>query len=128
MPELPATRIAIAVVQRGDEVLIGQRPEGVALAGLWEFPGGKIEPGETPAVAAARECREEAGLDVVVGETIDVIHHTYEHDTVELHFIACHVNEAGEPSGSFRWVHRQELSAYEFPAANTPILEKLASH
>lgn len=51
--------IAIAVVQRGEQFLIGQRPLGVALAGLWEFPGGKVLPGESPEAAAVRECQEE---------------------------------------------------------------------
>ena len=67
-----ATLIAIAVVEQDGRFLIGQRPPGVPLAGLWEFPGGKVEPGESPEQAAIRECREEAGIEVtIVGEYPD---------------------------------------------------------
>src|SRR5437764_2006476 len=58
------TPIAVAVVEKDGHFLVGQRPEGVSLAGLWEFPGGKIEPGESPEAAAVRECLEETGVDV----------------------------------------------------------------
>src|SRR5437764_1460518 len=83
------TQIAIAIVEYDDRFLIGQRPPGVALAGLWEFPGGKIEPGETPAAAAVRECLEETTLNVsVAGEYPDVVHQ-YDHGRLHIHFLKC---------------------------------------
>lgn len=121
-----ATPVAIAVLLRDDDVLIGQRGAGVALAGRWEFPGGKIEPGETPAEAAVRECHEETGLDVRAVDPMDVVRHTYDHGTVELHFIQCEPCRGGdEPSAPFRWVKRHALGDYEFPSANTAIVDRL---
>ena len=68
--------IAIAVLFDAQEVLIGPRADGDFLAGLWEFPGGKIVAGERPEEAAARECKEETGLDVtVLGKCAEVVHH-----------------------------------------------------
>jgi 8-oxo-dGTP diphosphatase len=65
-----AVPIAIAVVEQNNCFLIGKRPPGVVLAGYWEFPGGKILDGEEPSACAARECREETGVDVEVGELL----------------------------------------------------------
>src|SRR5687768_4624168 len=87
--EARPTPIAIAVVERAGQYLIGQRPEGAPLAGLWEFPGGKVKPSETPAEAAERECREETGLDVGVERLLMRVVHQYEHGTLEIHFFAC---------------------------------------
>ncbi len=82
-------QIAIAVVEQDDRFLVGRRPDGTVLAGMWEFPGGKVRPGETPEQSAIRECREETGLDVtVVGNFPDCVHE-YDHGTVHLHFLRC---------------------------------------
>jgi mutator protein MutT len=121
-------QIAVAVVEHAGCFLIGQRPEGVPLAGLWEFPGGKIEPAETPAEAAIRECREEAGLVVrAVGEYL-VEQEEYAHGRVELHFIACQLEDepAGPPLPPFRWVPQEQLTNYEFPSGNRSLLAMLA--
>src|SRR6187401_2375597 len=98
------TDIAIAVVEQEGQFLIGQRPPGVALAGLWEFPGGKVEPGESPAEAARRECREETRLAIdVVGEYPPNVQ-TYDHAVVELRFFACRPRDATQPPlAPFRW-------------------------
>ena len=120
--------IAIAVVLRGDQVLIGQRPAGVALAGLWEFPGGKVEPGETPAQAAERECREETGLSVTAVGEYPQVEHSYQHGDVRLHFMKCELCAApndSTPRAPFRWVPRTELTNYEFPAANRALIQQL---
>src|SRR5260221_14610842 len=101
-----STPIAIAVVEHDDCFLIGQRPPGVPLAGLWEFPGGKIEPGETPEAAAVRECLEETGLIVEPLIHYPIHHHEYAHDSVELHFIGCRPFAEGPqmPRAPFRWM------------------------
>jgi mutator protein MutT len=122
----PPTRIAIAVVEHEDRFLIGQRPPGAALAGLWEFPGGKVEEGETPRAAAVRECLEETGLTVEICGEYSTREHQYEHDRVQLHFFDCRaVDPSQQPLDPYRWVPRGELSAYEFPAANQELLKRL---
>jgi 8-oxo-dGTP diphosphatase len=122
-----STPIAIAVVEHEGCFLIGQRPAGASLAGLWEFPGGKIEPGETAEAAAIRECLEETGLRVQPLSRYPLHVQEYDHDRVELHFIACRMNETGPftPRLPFRWIARSELSRYEFPAGNRGILQLL---
>ncbi|HTU27319.1 MAG TPA: (deoxy)nucleoside triphosphate pyrophosphohydrolase [Pirellulales bacterium] len=119
--------IAIAVVEHAGRYLIGQRGPDVPLAGLWEFPGGKVEPGETAEQAAVRECREEADLQVVVVRPLDRVTHRYEHGEVELHFLLCRPIEASAaPVARFRWVPAAELTRYEFPAANAELVARLA--
>ena len=85
------TRIAIAVVERNGRFLVGQRPPGKPLAGFAEFPGGRVEAGETPEQAAIRECFEETGLSVAVVGRYDGRLHDYAHDRVHLHFFACRI-------------------------------------
>ncbi|HZN32410.1 MAG TPA: (deoxy)nucleoside triphosphate pyrophosphohydrolase [Pirellulaceae bacterium] len=123
------TPIAIAVVEWQGQFLVGQRPPGVPLAGLWEFPGGKIEPGESPEDAAIRECREEAGLRVEPVSRYPECVQQYDHDRLTLHFIACRpaASAALEPRPPFRWIPRGELSQYEFPRGNRGVLEIIAA-
>lgn len=125
-PRSMPTLIAIAVVERDDKFLVGQRPEGVALAGYYEFPGGKVEPGETAERAAVRECWEEAGIAVdVVGE-YPPHKQQYEHDCVELRFFACRPSGADKSSRSpFHWVRREALATLDFPAGNRTLLDLL---
>ena len=119
-------RIAVAVVERDDFFLVGPRPSHVPLAGLWEFPGGKVEAGETPAAAAVRECREETGLDVEVVAPYPRSTESYSHGTVDLHFFACRpVDTAQPPREPFRWVPRAELSKLEFPTGNRELIRLL---
>jgi 8-oxo-dGTP diphosphatase len=122
------TPIAIAVVEHEGRFLIGQRPEGVPLAGLWEFPGGKVAQGETPEAAAARECLEEAGLAIQpLFRYPETVQH-YEHDRVRLIFVGCGLvsTELGQPRQPFCWVRREELSHHAFPEGNRGILAILA--
>ena len=121
-----ATLIAIAIVEHDDKFLIGQRPPGVPLAGLWEFPGGKVEAGETPQHAAIRECREEAGIEVqVLGEYPPQVQQ-YDHGRVELRFFRCAPLQADVlPAAPFRWVRRQDLKDYDFPEGNRHVLSLL---
>ena len=120
------TPIAIAVVRQGDRFLIGQRPASVALANYWEFPGGKVEPGETPPAAAVRECLEETGLHVRVLFAYPEHVQQYDHGRVRLFFFACEPQQPAEnPIAPYRWVQRDELSTYEFPAGNRRLVEIL---
>lgn len=122
-----ATLIAIAVVEHAGKILIGQRPPGVPLAGLWEFPGGKVEPGEPPESAAIRECLEETGLAVqIVGEYQTQLH-DYERGRVQLRFFRCRLVEenSAAPRTPFRWIERRQLADYEFPTANRGVLKEL---
>src|SRR5689334_15758984 len=122
------TLIAIAVVECDGRFLIGQRPPGVPLAGLWEFPGGKVESGETAETAAIRECREETGLRVqIVGEYPSHVQQ-YEHDRVELRFFRCEpVDPRTMPQSPYRWVERALLGDYEFPAGNRNLLKTICA-
>jgi 8-oxo-dGTP diphosphatase len=122
------TLIAVAIVEDAGRFLIGQRPSNSALAGLWEFPGGKIEEHETPEEAAQRECREETGLEVEVLFAYPQRIHQYTHDRVQLHFFACRPCDPGQsPRPPFRWAPREELSRYEFPAGNEQLLKLLVN-
>ncbi|HEY4307957.1 MAG TPA: (deoxy)nucleoside triphosphate pyrophosphohydrolase [Pirellulales bacterium] len=119
-------RVAVAVVEHAGQYLIGQRPAGTALAGLWEFPGGKRLPDESGAQAAERETVEETGLQVRAVGSHDVVTHAYDHATVEVTFVACHPTiPLSEPRDPFRWVPVAELVNYEFPAANATLIRKL---
>lgn len=118
--------VAIAVVQHEGRFLVGTRPVGVPLAGLAEFPGGKVHAGETPAEAAARECLEESGLVVEVGREYLSTLQQYDHGLLEVHFFRCRVvDSAVAPRSPFRWVDAAELASLEFPAANGPLTEIL---
>jgi 8-oxo-dGTP diphosphatase len=126
--DIPIT-VAIAVVQEGGWFLVGVRPPGVPLAGLAEFPGGKVYEGELPEDAAVRECHEETGLNVeVVNKYFSTIHR-YDHGLLEIHFFRCCPIHAGSasrgPRPPFRWITAAELANLEFPAANHSLTEEL---
>ena len=123
------TPIAIAVVEHEGRFLIGKRLPGAPLAGLWEFPGGKIHPGETPEDAAVRECLEETGFAVEPLFRYPDQIEKYEHGAVQLFFIACRAANATptEIQPPFRWVRRQELAGFEFPKGNRNLLDLLTT-
>ena len=122
----PPTAIAIAVIEQGQQLLIGPRPDNLPLGGRWEFPGGKVEPGETPPEAAVRECLEETGLAIEVSHVLGRHRHEYEHDHVDLYFYACRtVDASAQPKAPFQWVPRMQLAEYRFPEANREIVLQL---
>lgn len=121
--------IAVAVVRHGDKFLVGPRPAGVPLAGFWEFPGGKVEPFESPADAAVRECREETGLNVRVVAEYPPADFDYSHGSLHLRFFDCVIaQECDSPSLPFVWVERQRLAQLAFPPANAPLLSWLEAN
>jgi mutator protein MutT len=120
--------VAAALIFRDGKLLITQRYAGAHLGGLWEFPGGKREPGETFKQCLTRELREELGVEVSVGGVLASITHKYPEKTVHLKFFLCRLL-AGKPQPlgcpAFKWVSQSELKDYDFPAADARLLEKL---
>ncbi len=128
---VPHFDIACAVVRRKDgRILIAQRkPQGL-LGGLWEFPGGKLEDGESLEQAAAREVLEETGVKVKIGEKIATVKHAYSHFKITLHaFEAVFVSGTPRALGcdKVKWVRRNELEKYAFPKANLLIVARILS-
>lgn len=119
--------IAVACVIDRSQALIGRRPESAVLGGYWEFPGGKIRSGEEPAEAARRECLEETGLDVRIGQLLTEAIHRYEHGDLQIFFFEATPRQPKPPAtGRFRWVPLEKLSDYRFPPANDELLRRLA--
>lgn len=123
---MPATEIAIAIVEDEDRFLIGRRPSGAPLAGLWEFPGGKVQQGESRPAAAVRECLEESGIEVEVIDEFPSHTQNYDYGTVALSFFHCRPRSPdAQPRSPFIWVSRRELDRYQFPAGNAGVLRRL---
>ena len=120
--------VVAAVVARDGRYLITRRLEGTHLAGLWEFPGGKVGPAERPEAALRRELQEELGVEAAVGGLIESVTWTYPEKTVRIHFFACDV--LGEPcpleSQEMRWVEAAALPGYAFPAADLRLVQRLS--
>jgi 8-oxo-dGTP diphosphatase len=119
--------IAVAVVVHDGRVLVGRRPPDAAEApGLDEFPGGKVEPHETSAEAAARECLEESGIAIDVGSRSfsAVSTQTHPHLLVIFHW-ATPVDQAAAPRPPFEWIPLARLPTLEFPAANAAVVAML---
>ncbi|MFZ0303171.1 MAG: (deoxy)nucleoside triphosphate pyrophosphohydrolase [Terracidiphilus sp.] len=123
--------VAAALIVREGEVLIGQRRPNQPMALLWEFPGGKIEPGESPQQALARELHEELGIQATVGAKVIHIRHNYRHGgAVDLQFFAVREFE-GEIQNQIyeqvKWVKLADLTAYDFLAADRGLIRDLAA-
>ncbi|WP_437192944.1 (deoxy)nucleoside triphosphate pyrophosphohydrolase [Planctomicrobium sp. SH527] len=120
-------RIGVAVVKRGEYLLIGVRGAGQVLAGLHEFPGGKCEPGESGEECAIRECQEETGQVIEIIDPLYQTRHSYPHGIVEIEFFLCRVIEPGKTPllGNFTWVPIRDLPQLTFPEANIPVLKQL---
>jgi 8-oxo-dGTP diphosphatase len=122
--------VSAGLLFRSGKLLITQRHARAHLGGLWEFPGGKREPGETFEQCLVRELREELGVEVVVGELFDTVEHAYPERTVSLKFFLCSLLQ-GEPKpvdcAAVKWVSHAELAAHDFPAADAALLHKLQS-
>ena len=119
--------VAAAVVEREGRFLVTRRLEGTHLEGLWEFPGGKCEPGETIAGCLARELREELGVDSEIGSEIVTSEHAYPERTVRLHFRSCTISSDPKPllGQEIRWVTREELRLLDLPVADEELVRKL---
>jgi 8-oxo-dGTP diphosphatase len=126
---IPHKIIGVAVIWNNQrEILIDRRrPEGI-LGGLWEFPGGKIEPGETVEECIKREIWEELGIAIEVGEHLITIDHFYTHLHVTLTVHHCrHLTGVPQPleCDEIRWVTLDEIDQFTFPKANEKIIDAL---
>lgn len=121
----PHLQIALALIWREGEVLIARRDSNAEhLPGVWEFPGGKIEAGETPESAAIREAREETGLKIEIVAWREIIEWEYETRRVTLQPFDCRVIVEVEAVEASRWryVSPQQLNADDFPIANRQLI------
>ena len=123
--------VAAIVVENG-RVLLSLRKAGTHLAGAWEFPGGKVEPGEDPREGLRRELREELGVQAMVGEIVDVTFHRYEEaDKAVLLLFFAAAREPGSPEpralevAAVKWADASELDPALFPPADVAVLRKV---
>lgn len=118
---------AVALIDRDGRVLLAQRPEGKSLAGLWEFPGGKVEAGETPEVALIRELQEELGIDTWSSclAPLTFASHSYDDFHLLMPLFACRkwdgIPQAREGQ-TLKWVRAAELRNYPMPPADIPLI------
>ena len=119
--------VTAAVIEREGRYFVTRRNKGTHLEGLWEFPGGKCEPGESLAECLARELREELGVDAIVGHEILGVTHDYADRSIELHFLSCTL--LGAPIArlgqEMRWVARADLRSLQFPPADDELIAQL---
>ncbi len=124
------TEVVAALIWQGERFMICQRPAHKARGLLWEFVGGKVEPGETKEAALIRECREELGVTVSVGELYMELTHVYPDLTVHLSLFHAVITE-GTPTllehNDLRWITRREIPDYAFCPADEEILRRLTA-
>ncbi len=125
---LPMIRVAAAVIERDGRFLLTRRLAGSHMAGYWEFPGGKLEDGESPAEALVRELREELGVGVAAPAPLATLRHDYPERTVELHFLRTEI-VSGEPRplqvGGLGWFAPAEMADLPILPADLPIVSRL---
>lgn len=120
--------VVAGFLRRGDQILVGQRPENNSLAGQWEFPGGKIESGESPEDALARELSEELGIEADIGELKFSCTHSYGDVNILILFYEVRYWK-GEPKPKhhlmLEWIHPQDLLNRNIPEANRKMLDRI---
>ena len=118
-----------AIIKDGGKYLVGQRAAHKTQGGLWEFIGGKIEPGETPEEALARECREELALEIEGARIIDSVAHEYPEKTIRLTLIECNPTKGHLPQvlehQQLRWVTHEEMTKIPFCPADQELIDKI---
>lgn len=126
-PQGKAIPVVAAVIVRDRRLLLCQRPDGPHLPLLWEFPGGKIDAGETPGAALVRELREELGVRAHVGALVHEVAHTYPEKRVWIRFFVTRID--GEPTPivhrDLRWVALRQLHRYAAPPPNAQVIERI---
>lgn len=120
--------VAAAIIWRKDMILLARRMPESHLGGLWEFPGGKKEFGETLENCLRREVREELGVDISEPLPFHALHYQYPEKVVELNFYTCSIIQ-GIPRAlecaEIAWVYKHELNSYAFPPADIPVVHKI---
>ena len=127
MIDSPSVVVTAAVIERDGRFLVTRRLDGTHLAGCWEFPGGKCEPGEAPVACLAREIREELDVAIRVGDEIFRTVYPYPDRVVELRFFQCTLD--GDPvpvlDQAIQWIDRADLATLEFPPADRELIDWL---
>lgn len=127
-PETPHVQVVAAAIKKNGRYLLGKRPEGKLLAGLWEFPGGKIEPGETPQIALMRELKEELDVQIKVGILLAKVDHAYSHYSVTIELYSCEI-VSGKPvtlyHSALKWMTKKQMKNYALPKANLKFMNQL---
>ena len=123
------TVVIAAVIERSNLILVTQRVTGTHLAGYWEFPGGKLEGGETHQGCLKREIQEELDASILVETRLHSTIFTYPEYSIELHFYRCHLNNDPTPQlgQSLRWVSRSDIKKLKFPPADLELIELLTT-
>jgi len=121
--------VVAAIVERDGRFLVTRRLRGTHLAGLWEFPGGKCDPGESHEACLERELLEELGVRSRVGREVLATTHAYPERTVRLHFRECAIEESPQPllGQEIRWIARADLATLEFPEADAELIRRLTT-
>ena len=127
----PHHNVAAGVIWKQGMILITRRPEGRHLAGLWEFPGGKQEDGESLEACLEREIREELGLRISVDRAIMRVEYSYDHKDISLHVFYCSIIE-GIPRGmecqDIRWIDPSNLQKFNFPPPDMKVVEFISTN
>lgn len=131
LPPLPYLKVvtvsAVLLIDADNRILLAQRPEGKPMAGLWEFPGGKVETGETPEYTLIREMNEELGIMTGVDclQPVTFASHSYDDFHLLMPVFACRTWK-GIPQGregqNLKWVHKNDLNKYDMPPADVPLI------
>jgi 8-oxo-dGTP diphosphatase len=123
--------VAAGIIVENNKVLAARRKPGLHLAGFWEFPGGKIEEGETLKQALKRELNEELNINLEIGNFIKKVEYEYPEFYIIMHVFYCHINtrdmDLNEHIDS-KWLSKNELFELDWAAADIPIVEKLVSN
>lgn len=127
----PPVPVVCAIIVRDGLIMLAQRPQGKNLGGLWEFPGGKVERGESPEDALHRELSEELGCEVGITKKLPPYVHAYEWGSIELIPFVCELTQASdEPQphehSGLAWVEPSQLSSYQLAPADVPLITFLA--
>jgi 8-oxo-dGTP diphosphatase len=119
--------IAASIIVSGSMVLVQQRSEDGHLSGYWEFPGGKVEAGESPLAAAVREAQEETGVNLQKTAPVWQVHLDYQYPdrALKLHFFCFHLSKKPESTADIRWIEISQLSQLKLPPANQSVIERL---
>ncbi len=125
---VPHYTIVVGIVYKNDKILIDKRKQNALLGGLWEFPGGKKQKGESFKEAVAREVKEETAVDINVGKRLCIVKHVYSHFKITLHAYLCEYTSGAAKAlacDAVKWVKPEDLEKYAFPAANVKIIKAL---